>query len=329
METPVRGESMENTKQIKVRRFIFKRVVSLLLVLLSITMLCFFLLNLSPVDATDAYIHKHMMPPNEETVQKIQTQLGLNKPIHERYLMWLKNAAALNFGDSFVTGKPVAKEIIVCFGRTLKLVVGAVLIMLSSSIVLGILSALRKDKIVDQIIRGISLMGMSVPSYWMGLMLIYLFSIKLKLLPFVFDDSFGAYVLPSISLGIPFIATYTRMVRTNILEKLDEDFVAYARARGIPGYKIMTKHILKNSSVSLISLLGQNIGNILAGTAIIETVFSIKGFGRYGIDAIFARDNPAINAYVVIIAFCFAVVNLLSDIITIKLDKRVGENSLL
>jgi ABC-type dipeptide/oligopeptide/nickel transport system permease component len=320
---------MENTKHIKVRKFIFKRVISLVLVLLGITMLCFFLLNLSPIDATDAYIHKHMMPPNEETVQKIQAELGLNRPIHERYLMWLKNATALNFGDSFVSGKPVAKEIAVCFGRTLKLVVGAVLIMLSSSIVLGILSALQRDKIADQAIRGISLMGMSVPCYWMGLMLIYLFSIKLKLLPFVFDDSLRSYVLPSISLGIPFIATYTRMVRTNILEKLDEDFVTYARARGIPGYKIMTKHILKSSSVSLISLLGQNIGNILAGTAIIETVFSIKGLGRYGIDAIFARDNPAVNAYVVIIAFSFALVNLLSDIIAIKLDKRVGENSLL
>ncbi|GAA0732974.1 ABC transporter permease [Clostridium oceanicum] len=324
---------MENSRQLKknskMKKFVIKRIISLFLVLLGITLLCFFLLNLSPIDATDAYIHKHMMPPTEETVQKIQRELGLNKPLLERYFLWLKNVFTLNLGDSFVTGKPIAKEIPICFIRTFKVVSGAVIIMLFSSIILGILSFLKKDKICDQIIRALTLMGMSIPSYWMGFMLIYLFSIKLNLLPFIFNDTPKAYILPSISLSIPFIATYTRMIRTNILEKFGEDFVIYAKSRGIPLYKIITKHILKNSSVSLVLLLGQNIGNILAGTAVIETVFSIKGLGRYGLDAILSRDNPAINAYVLIIALSFATINLLSDIIAMKLDKRVGENSLL
>lgn len=320
---------MDNTKQLKITKFLIKRIVLLILVLLAITMLCFTLLNLSPIDATDAYIHKHMMPPTEETVQKIQMKLGLDKSLGVRYLLWLKNALTLNFGESFVSGKPVIVEITICCPRTFKLVLGAVLIMLFLSVLLGILSALKKDKIVDQVVRVITLMGMSIPSYWIGFMLIYLFSIKLEILPFIFNDSFSSYILPSFTLAIPFIATYTRMVRTNILERVEEDFVVYARARGISTSKIMLKHILKSSSVSLISLLGQNIGNILAGTAVIETVFSIKGLGRYGIDAIFTRDNPAINAYVVIIAFCFVFVNLISDVVAMKLDKRVGENSLL
>lgn len=329
MAAPDRGRSMENKKQLRIKKFLFKRIISLILVLIGITMLCFFLLNLSPVDAVDAYIHKHMMTPTEETAQKIREELGLNRPLYERYIAWLKNMITLNFGDSFVTGKPVLGEITVCFGRTLNIVFGTVAIMLFVSVPLGIISALRKNKIIDHIIRAISLMGMSMPSYWVGFMLIYFFSIKLKVLPFIFEDDFKSYILPCIALSIPFVATYTRMVRTNIIDKLEEDFVVYSRARGIPFYKIMMKHILKSSSVSLISLLGQNIGNILVGTAIIETVFSIKGLGRYGLDAIFARDNPAINGYVFIIAFCFSVVNILADIVVIKIDKRVGENSLL
>ncbi|QZY53866.1 ABC transporter permease [Crassaminicella profunda] len=320
---------MENPKQLKMKIFLIKRIVSLLLVLIGITMLCFFLLSLSPIDAADAYIHKHMMWPTEETVKKIQEELGLNQPLYKRYIDWLKNAVTLNFGNSFVTGKPIVEEITICFKRTLNIVFGTVFIMLLVSIPLGILSATYKNKRIDSIIRVISLMGMSMPSYWVGFMLIYLFSIKLNVLPFIFKDHFNCYVLPSITLSIPFFATYTRMVRTNILNQLEEDFVIYSRARGIPFYKIMMKHILKSSSVSLIALLGQNIGNILVGTAIIETVFSIKGLGRYGIDAIFSRDHPAINAYVIIIAFSFSLVNIVADLIAMKIDKRVGENSLL
>lgn len=292
-------------------------------------MLCFFLLNLSPVDAVDAYIHKHMMTPSEETAQRIKEELGFNRPLYMRYVTWLKNMLTLNFGDSFVTGKPVLEEITICFGRTLKIVFGTVIIMLFVSVPLGIVSSVRKNKIIDHIIRAISLMGMSMPSYWVGFMLIYIFSIRLKILPFIFENNFKSYILPCIALSLPFVATFIRMVRASIIDKLEEDFVVYSRARGVPFYKIMLKHILKSSSVSLISLLGQNIGNILVGTAIIETVFSIKGLGRYGLDAIFARDNPAINAYVVIIAFCFSIVNILTDIIVIKMDKRVGENTLL
>lgn len=320
---------MENKKQLRIKKFLIKRIISLILVLIGITMLCFFLLNLSPIDAVDAYIHKHMMTPTEETARKIKEELGLNQPLYVRYISWLKNIMTFNFGDSFVTGKPVLGEITTCFARTLNIVFGTTSIMLVVSISLGILSAVYKNKMIDHIIRVISLMGMSIPSYWVGFILIYIFSIKLNLLPFIFENNLKSYILPSVALSIPFVATYTRMVRMNILDKLEEDFVVYSRARGIPFYKIMIKHILKSSSVSLISLLGQNSGNILVGTAIIETVFSIKGLGRYGLDAIFARDNPAINAYVIIIAFCFSLVNILADIALIKIDKRVGENSLL
>ncbi|MCT4620292.1 MAG: ABC transporter permease [Marinisporobacter sp.] len=320
---------MENSKGLKIKTFLLKRMISLIVVLIGITILCFFLLNLSPIDAADAYIHKHMMSPTDETVKKIQEELGLNQPLYKRYIDWLKDAVTLNFGDSFVTGKPIIEEITICFKRTLNIVIGTVIIMLLVSIPLGIVSAIYKNKKIDSIIRAISLMGMSMPSYWVGFMLIYLFSIQLNVLPFIFKDDLKFYILPSITLSIPFLSTYTRMVRTNILDQLGEDFVIYARARGIPFYKIMLKHILKSSSVSLIALLGQNIGNILVGTAIIETVFSIKGLGRYGLDAIFSRDHPAINAYVIIIAFCFSLVNIITDLIAMKIDKRVGENSLL
>lgn len=320
---------MENKKQLKFRRFLFKKIISLILVLIGITMLCFFLLNLSPVDAVDAYIHKHMMPPTPETIAKIQEELGMNKPMHLRYILWLKDMICLDFGNSFVTGNPVFGEIVVCFSRTLKIVFGSLFVMILISIPLGICSALYKNKFWDHIIRIISLMGMSMPSYWIGFVFIYVFSVKLKWLPFIFDDTLKSYVLPCLALAVPFIATYIRLVRANIVERLEDDFVVYAKARGIPFHKIMMKHILKSSSVSLVSILGQNIGNMLVGTAIIETVFSIKGLGRYGLDAIFIRDNPAINAYVVIIAFCFSVVNIITDIVVMKIDKRVGENSLL
>lgn len=320
---------MENQRSLKTIKFVGYRLITSLILLLAITLLTFFLLSMSKVDATDAYIHRNVMKPDAETVKIIEHRLGLDQAIHLRYFKWIKNILKLDFGKSFVTGEDVLTEILVCFSRTVKMVGMSVLLMIGISLPLGILAASKRDSYIDNLISGFSMAGLSMPSYWFGFILIYIFSIKLEIFPFVFKDNFSSYVLPAIALSIPFTGIMIKMIRSNFLERLGDDFVSYAVARGIPKRKILFNHILKNSGVSLLALLGQNISNIFVGTAIIETVFSIKGLGRYGLDAIFARDNPAINGYVLFIAMSFALINIITDILIIRTDRRVGENNLL
>lgn len=323
------GGHVENKRSLKIFKLIGYRLITTLVLLFGITLFTFFLLSMSKVDATDAYIHRNIMKPDPETVKIIQHKLGLDAAVHIRYLNWLKDIIHLDFGNSFVTGEDVLSELLTCFSRTIKIVFISVFIMLTVSIPLGVIAASKRDTHIDNIISLLSMVALSMPSYWFGFVLIYLFSIKITLFPFVFQDNLSSYILPAIALSIPFTGIMTKMIRSNFLERLNDDFVTYAVARGIPKRKILFSHILKNSAVSLLALLGQNISNIFVGTAIIETVFSIKGLGRYGLDAIFSRDNPAINGYVLFIALSFAVINIITDILIFSTDRRVGAKKLL
>ncbi|MEG6511749.1 nickel ABC transporter permease [Desulforamulus ruminis] len=301
-------------------KYIRKRLFGLVFVLIGITFLTFLITNISPIDPAEAFVRRNAKAATEEQVEKMREEMGLNKPIPVQYLHWLKNVVRLDFGESLVSRKPVLEEMKRAFPATLVLVGTASLIILVASIPLGVLAAVYRNSFFDHLIRVLTLFGISTPNFWLGFVLMYYFAVKLKLVPVVGFGEFKNVILPAVTLAVPVISTIIRFLRANMLEVMNKEFVVYAEARGIKKEVIIWKHIFKNAVPPMVTLFGQTIGNLVAGTAIIESVFSWPGIGLYAVTAIMNRDYMAINAYVLLVALIFVLCNLLADIINLFIN---------
>lgn len=304
-------------------KYIIKRLIYLIPVLLGITFLTFALTYLSPGDPAELMLSATGITPSPELIQQVREGLGLNKPFLAQYLHWLTDVFKGNFGTSYKYNKPVLDLILGALPATFKLAGMTILMTTIIAMPLGIISALHRNKALDNIIRAVSFLGISLPAPWIALILMYIFSLKLKVLPVMGSSNWTSIILPSASMTILLASRYTRQVRISILEEISQEYVIGAKARGIRGRVILLKHVLRSSLVPIITLLGLSFGVLLGGAVIIETIFSWPGVGKLAIEAIFTRDYPLIQGYVVWMTVIYMLINMLVDISYYILDPRI------
>lgn len=260
---------------------------------------------------------------DKEYIEKKKQEMGYNDNFVKQYVRWSKKVLKGDFGISTRYGVPVKDEIKKRVPKTLALTGTSVLITILVSLPFGIMSAHYKNKWIDQMVRFFSFLGISIPSFWLGLMLMYVFSVKFKLLPIIGGDGIKSLILPSITLSAWLISVYVRRIRTCILEEINKDYVVGLKSKGISYYKIMIFHILPNSLLTIITMFGMSIGAILGGTTIIETVFEYRGLGKMAADAITNRDYFLMQGYVIWTGIIFVTINLLVDILSKFIDPRI------
>ena len=301
-----------------------QRLLQMGITLIGVSFLTFCLMYLSPGDPVAMLLEVGDTIVSEETIAETRAQLGLDQPFHVQYFRWVTGVLQGDMGMSYSAKMPVAERLWQCLPGTLALAGSALVMMLLISVPCGILSAVYRNRAVDYLIRGFSFVGVSMPSFWVGLILLYIFGLKLRLFPIAGGVvSLDRIVLPAFTLAIAMSAKYTRQVRTAVLEGLGQDYIIGAKTRGLPLKKIIWRHVLPNACLPLITLLGLSIGWLLGGVAVIEMVFSWPGLGKMAVHAIEMRDYPLVQGFVLWIAVLYTAMNLLVDVSYTLLDPRL------
>mgnify|MGYP000399909195 FL=1 len=312
------------------KKFIIKRLVQLIPIIIGITLLSFLLVNVSNTDAIDMLEANRGTAISEEQKNELREELGLDQPVIVRYVVWLKGVITGNMGNSYISGKPVFATFISKLPATIYLCVVSILLTLIISLPLGIIAAVNKNRCIDYIIRLLSFLGNSMPNFFAAIMLIYIFALKLNLLPVMgMNAGIKSVILPAVTLAIAMSSRYIRQIRTAVINELQKDYVQGAIARGVGRLKIITGSVLKSSLLTIITLLALSIGSLLGGTAIVESIFMWDGVGKMAIDAITMRDYPVIQAYVIWMAIIYVVINLITDIVYHYLNPRIRLGDLL
>ena len=306
------------------KKYIIKRVLLAIPMLLAISFVAFLLINSMPSDPAEVALIVNEIIPTEEAIESMRNELGLNKPFLVRYINWLGDCLRLDFGVSYInTNRTVLEEISRCLPQTLKLSLISLIIVILVSVPVGIISAVFKDSLFDKLVRTAIFIGTAMPNYWLGLLLIYTLSLKLKILPSNGATTLKHYILPAITLSMTYISTYVRLIRNSMLDNMKENYVFYAKARGLKERVIICKHVLKNSLQSCMTALGMSVVQLIAGTVVVENIFAIPGIGRLCISSIFNRDYPMIQAYILMMGVLFVFCNLLIDIVQCFIDPRM------
>ena len=305
------------------RTYVVKRLIQLIPVLLGITFLSFAMMRIAGSDAiTELYGDKGAVA--QEIVDAKRAELGLDRPFLTQYVSWLGGLLTGDMGKSYVSGRDVFQTFVSKLPATLLLTALSILLTVIISIPLGVLAAVKHDRLIDYALRVLSFIGNSLPNFFVALLLMQLLAIRWKLLP-VLSSGTGlkSAVMPTLTLAIAMSAKYMRQVRATVLEELNKEYVAGAKARGIRDRVILWRSVLKSSMLTIITLLALSVGSLLGGTAIIESIFMWDGVGKLAVDAITMRDYPIIQAYVVWMAVIYVVVNLITDLLYHALDPRI------
>lgn len=303
-----------------------KRLGQIVIVLIGISFLTFLLTYLAPGDPVRTMYASSGIVPSEEVMQQTREEMGLDRPFLVQYGDWLTSCLRGGFGTSYSLKKSVLDLLGSRLWPTMKLALFSMILMLALSIPFGMLAAVNKNKWIDNVIRGFTFLGVSVPNFWVGLLLISFFCVKLQWLQVISTDiTFKNMILPAVTLAFAMSAKYTRQVRTAVLEELSQDYVIGARARGVKEWKILWLNVFPNSLLPLITMLGLSVGSLLGGTAVVEVIFSYPGLGSLAVSAITAYDYPLIQGYVLWIALIYMVINLVVDISYNFVDPRMRE----
>lgn len=303
--------------------FCLKRILTLPFVLLGVSILTFVFIRFVPVEPAEVILRLARVAPTAEAIQALREELGTDKPFLIQYLLWLKGVLHLNFGTSFVSKLPVAQELFAKLPATIELAVAAFVLILGISMPLGIISALYKHSIIDKIIRLLTIMSVSIPTFCLGFLLLYVFSLKLGIFPTNGKGTLAHLALPALALALPTIGLFVQLIRTTIIEELQQHYVQYAQLRGLKNSVILVRHVLRNAVIPLTTVLGMTLGNLLGGAVIVEQVFSWPGLGRYLIESIINRDYPVVQCYVLIIAVIYVLANLCTDVLHRLLDPHL------
>lgn len=301
-----------------------KRLLQIIMVLLGISFLTFLLTYLAPGDPATAMYDAVGIVPTEEQLNDTRAIMGLDKPFIQQYISWLMDCLHGDLGTSFSKKSPVIDLLKSRIAPTLNLTIFSMLLVLMFSIPLGILSATYKNGPLDYIIRFFNFIGISMPGFWVGLILQYLFAMKLNLLP-VISSGTGVQkmILPSITLAISMTSKYIRQIRTIVIEELNQDYVIGAKARGISWMNILWKHVFPNVMLPLVTMLGLSFGSLLGGATVVELIFNYPGIGQLVVNAVSYRDYPLIQGVVLWIALIYMLVNTLVDASYSLLDPRI------
>lgn len=305
------------------RRYVLARFLQLVPILAFVTFLTFGMMQFAADDAVDV-LYEQTGGVSEEVKAEKRHELGLDQPFLVQYGHWLGGVLTGDMGRSYISGKLVFDTFAERFPATVELMLVSIALTLLVALPLGIFAAVRQNTVMDAIIRFLSFIGNSLPNFFVALLLIYIFALKLGWLPVMSSGSGpSSIVLPSVTLAIAMGAKYTRQIRAVVLEELRKPYVDGARARGVPERRILWHDVLKSSLVTIITLLAFSIGSLLGGTVIVETIFLWDGVGKMAVDAILMRDYPLIQSYVVWMSIVYVVMNLAADLLCHAIDPRV------
>jgi peptide/nickel transport system permease protein len=331
-----------------VRNYIIKRLLNILIMLFAVSIIIFLLVRFIPGDPARTMAGEHA---SKEILEEMRKKWGLDKPVWEQYIIWLKYAVRGDFGRSIMTHESVLTEIMQRFPNTLELSIFAMLFASSFGILAGVISAIKRYTVFDYTVMFIALFGVSMPIFWLAIMLVLLFSIKLNLLPtggrlsvfysikpithlYLIDSlitlNFGAFfdalkhlILPSIALGTIPMAFIARITRSSMLNVISQDYIRTARAKGLPEKTVIVKHALRNALIPILTSAGTEFAMLMGGAVLTETIFYWPGLGTYIVQAVNARDYPAIQGAVIFVAFVVAIVNLIVDVLYAYIDPRI------
>lgn len=259
----------------------------------------------------------------QEDVDALRDRLGLNDSMPRQYIQFLGDVARFDFGHSLWLNRPVTTSVGERIGSTARLAGSAMLLALCVSFPLGIIAALKPRSLLDRFVSILSLIGQSVPSFWLGIMLILIFARQLRWLPSAGSESWRHMVLPAVTLAMPLIGILTRLVRSGLMDVLYEDYIRTARAKGLAQRTVLQRHAMRNMLIPVVTVIGLQMGNLLGGAVITETVFAWPGIGRLLVDAIFHRDYPLVQAAILFITATFIFINLVVDLSYVYIDPRI------
>jgi peptide/nickel transport system permease protein len=307
------------------KKFIIRRLLLAIPTAIFVSLISFSLLYFAPGNPAEIVLEMKSPDgsPDSQMIKEYEKKLGLDKPFYELYLIWLSKAIRGDLGYSFQNGEPVLDEFMARFPYTVMIMIGATVVYFVIGVAMGILSALNKDGIIDNLVRAYASIKMAIPSFWLALLLIWIFSVKFKLVSAFGYNGLESLILPSLALGLGMAGSLARVLRTCILEALSSDYVLTARAKGLSELAVMVKHVLKNAFLPVVTLIGMKTAYLLGGAVIVETIFGWPGIGSYFVEAINAKDYPVVSGFVFIFGILFVLVNLAVDVSYAILDPRV------
>ena len=301
------------------KTYVTRRLLQSLLVLFGVSFVVFFILHLTGDPALV------LLPPDAsaEDVQRFREVMGFNDPFVVQYGRFLSGALRGDFGQSVRHGESAFTLVVERMPATFELAGAALVVALVLAIPAGIVSAVRRNTMLDYISTVVALLGQSMPTFWLGIMLILVFSVQFNLLPSSGRGGLGHLILPAITLGLFTTARITRLTRSGMLEVLSQDYIRTARAKGVSGPPVVWKHALKNAAIPIVTIVGIELGTLLGGSVITETIFAWPGVGRLSVQAIYNRDYPVVQAAVFLLSSTFVLVNLAVDVLYTYLDPRI------
>ena len=307
------------------RRYVLRRLAVLVPTLLGMSFLVFSVASLTPGDPAEEYAQRVSdRPPTEEQLALARHELRLDRPFVVQYVSWVGHAVRGDLGKSFFTRRPVVDEILHRIPFTLQLAVPAALLSLLLAVVVGTVCAFYRNRLVDQVVRILSLAGASMPSFWLALILIILFSVRLHIFPVAGREAgLASVVLPVVALSLPSAAVLGRFIRSTLLEVLGEDYIRTARSKGVREVLVLRRHALRNSLVPVVTAFGTSLGHLLAGTVVIESIFAWPGLGTLTLDAIRHRDYPMLQAFILFSGLVVIAINLIVDVSYAAIDPRI------
>ena len=301
-------------------RYVLKRLVMLIPVLIGVTFLVYFIISLSPGDTAAMLAGEDA---DAATIEAVRHELGLDQPVIIQYARYMLNLLQGDMGNSYKTGRPVTNMIVSCFPNTAKLAFWSILVAVGIALPIGIISATKQYSMFDNVGMVVALIGVATPNFWLGLMMIILFSLNLGWLPSGGSKGWSSYIMPAITLGTGDAALITRMTRSSMLEVIRADYIRTARAKGVPEGKVVYQHALRNALIPVVTAIGLQFGSLLGGATLTETVFAWPGIGRSTVDSIKTKDTTQVLGNIVVLTITFSCVNLLVDILYAFIDPRI------
>ncbi len=295
-------------------QILVKRSIEVLVFLLLVTFVSFLFARLAPGDPVLSILRVDDVSVTAAQVEALREDMGFNEPLLVQYGEWFLDFVRLDFGTSYLTGQPVLEMLLSGLPATLELTMGALIVMIAIALPLGSLAALYRGSWIDQLSRWFALVGAAVPSFWLGLLLIDLFGVRLKWLPTMGRDGIVSMVLPSVTLGLAITSVYVRLLRSSLIDSLGNDSIKAARSRGISDIRIFFTHALRAALPPVITVFGVSLGSLIGGVVVIEVIFAYPGIGKMVVEAIRGRDYPVIQGYLFIMALIVFAVNSLVDI---------------
>ena len=301
-------------------RYVLKRLVMLIPVLIGVTFLVYFIISLSPGDTAAMLAGEDA---DAATIEALRHELGLDQPVPVQYARYMLNLLQGDMGNSYKTGRPVTNMIVSCFPNTAKLAFWSILVAVGIALPIGVISATKQYSMFDNVGMVVALIGVATPNFWLGLMMIILFSLNLGWLPSGGNKGWSSYIMPAITLGTGDAALITRMTRSSMLEVIRADYIRTARAKGVPENKVVYQHALRNALIPVVTAIGLQFGSLLGGATLTETVFAWPGIGRSTVDSIKTKDTTQVLGNIVVLTITFSCVNLLVDILYAFIDPRI------